>query len=63
MHNRNMLRRIESMQIRFLALAILGAAIGLVALPALAAADAGDQIDWPTRHGIVRGAGDLSHRS
>ena len=46
MLNRNMHRRNGFMHIRLLALAMLGAVVGLVALPALAAADTGDHIDW-----------------
>ena len=46
MHNHIMIGRVDPMHIRFLLLAVLGAAIGLVALPALAAADTGNQIDW-----------------
>ena len=46
MHNHTMIGRVDPMHIRFLLFAVLGAAIGLVALPALAAADTGNQIDW-----------------
>lgn len=44
MHNHNMIGGVE--HIRVLVLALLGAAAGLVALPVLAAADSGNQIDW-----------------
>jgi len=44
MHNHNMIGGVE--HIRVLVLTLLGAAAGLVALPVLAAADSGNQIDW-----------------
>ena len=46
MYRHNIIGRVDPMHIRFLLLAVLGAAVGLVALPALAAADTGNRIDW-----------------
>ena len=46
MQNQRMVVSFKAMYIRLLVLALAGSAIGLVALPALAAADSGHEVDW-----------------